>query len=185
METFRTVVGHFGAHGVDHPDIDQWMDGTAWEEKMKQLVPLSENKLAKSSNIKVQEIMRNGIGGGGAEKKIIDELEREGALFSGTLTYTKDGEDASFQVQKDNPANCMFPPPVGVHRCKPPLNMHEFVPFMSGNVQDEISNVLERENSKHSSPSLDGQTTMDITIDDVASIVTSSTTTKNTSLLRP
>lgn len=37
VESFKNVVGHFGAKGYDHPDWKKWIDGTAyteWKEKM-------------------------------------------------------------------------------------------------------------------------------------------------------
>jgi len=35
VESFRKVVGYFGAKGCDHPEWQRWMDGSAWSEKMK------------------------------------------------------------------------------------------------------------------------------------------------------
>jgi hypothetical protein len=37
VETFRTVVGHFGTHGVDlsKKELEKWLDGTAWQEKVR------------------------------------------------------------------------------------------------------------------------------------------------------
>lgn len=32
VETFKTVVGYFGAKGYDHPDWQRWMSGSAWKE---------------------------------------------------------------------------------------------------------------------------------------------------------
>jgi hypothetical protein len=36
VETFCTVVGHFGAHGVDVPD--KWLDGTTCHASARQSV---------------------------------------------------------------------------------------------------------------------------------------------------
>ena len=32
VESFKSVVGHFGAKGYDHPDWQRWMNGSAWKE---------------------------------------------------------------------------------------------------------------------------------------------------------
>lgn len=34
VESFKSIVGYFGANGCDHPDWQRWMNGSAWKEKM-------------------------------------------------------------------------------------------------------------------------------------------------------
>jgi len=33
VESFKEVVGHFGAKGCDHPEWQRWIDGSAWSER--------------------------------------------------------------------------------------------------------------------------------------------------------
>ncbi len=45
VESFQNIVGYFGAKGDDHPELQKWMDGTAWKEMTarKQTSPKSSD----------------------------------------------------------------------------------------------------------------------------------------------
>lgn len=60
VETFRTVVGHFGATGTDLPpeELAQWLDGSAWKERQQQ--HQQEQKVLADTNNATELIDREG-----------------------------------------------------------------------------------------------------------------------------
>lgn len=105
VETFQTVVGYFGAHGMDHPRVEEWLDGAA----------LSNQKLletASSNTMAVPTIMDN------AEKAILTALERERQrkLLLERVVTAEDEPSKHEAV------------PIGVHRGKSLSTKHTMVP---------------------------------------------------------
>jgi hypothetical protein len=101
IDTFRLVVGFFGANGVDHPDIIDWMDGTAWQEKhlqhVHQMMP-DEKHNTKQSEHRVAD--------SDVEQTIRAMLER-----ANQFATLESGSDPTLDPKRS---------PVGVHMCKPP-----------------------------------------------------------------
>jgi hypothetical protein len=106
VETFRTVVGHFGAHGVDVPELDEWLDGTAWMEQTTMRSPPTTTTTRKQIT-SMDDV----------EQAILSTLEREGRdimLVEQQGLWERDEAQSSV--------------PVGVHRCKSPLMKHMLAP---------------------------------------------------------
>ena len=113
IHTFRTTVGHFGAHGVDHPDIDEWMDGTAWKQKERN---------HKETEMEEKNVSHFG-NDVGVEAKIRKELEREGRLGFNTMIEQIQDIVTSTSMPMIQPfcdKMCAHIPSVGVHMlCQP------------------------------------------------------------------
>jgi hypothetical protein len=118
VETFRTVVGHFGTHGVDlsEKELEKWLDGTAWQKK-----------------VEMEDILRKAryASGESVEQAILSTLERERPSI---LEISTAHEEFTSRT------------PVGVHMRKPPLMMHELVPTSAGTDFAKLSpksNIIE------------------------------------------
>jgi hypothetical protein len=111
VETFRTVVGHFGAHGVDVPELDEWLDGTAWMEQTRTMhsppTPTSRKQIGTS----MEDI----------EQAILSTLEREGR----DSMLLRVVEQRGLWETEEAQSQCV---PVGVHRCKSPLTKYTLTP---------------------------------------------------------
>ena len=98
VETFRTVVGHFGATGNDHPELESWLNGEAWAKKQAQ-----EGKIALRTSVGAIE---------DAEEAIRTVLRRE----------AHDEDILLDRKEEDNTSNLATV--VGVQKCKLPPTTH-------------------------------------------------------------
>jgi 1-acyl-sn-glycerol-3-phosphate acyltransferase len=120
MDTFRAVVGYFGANGVDHPDIVDWMDGTAWQEKQLKLAPLiprgeEDTKHAHQikENTKDKSMGEQGVNSQGSSDAMSSDVEQTIRAILELERQTRFLESESDPI---NPKRS----PVGVHMCKRP-----------------------------------------------------------------
>ena len=98
VETFRTVVGHYGATGTDHPELESWLNGEAWAKKRAREVEIALSKNAGA----IED----------AEEAIRTVLRRE--AHDENILLDRKHEDSIINLA----------PVVGVQKCKLPPTTH-------------------------------------------------------------